>query len=373
MKRQSEFSVPGRIFLLSLLVAANLQGEVVPSAPSAGGLTIDPNPAICFLELDFHGELGTFRYSFLGDGRVNIDTYLNSGDLNPADRWRAQLSNAELRTLVSDLVESGLYAFDPEAQLERELKAGIRRPIVADGGWVEIGVSLVRRSSSGQDPAEVVARHFGLSADLTLSMPTWLRFPGEHPVIPELEAYQRLAAFSSELRRRAERIPPPRPVFRYSFPQDHRPVLVLTAQGMQMPFVASLSLYASGTAVIESSLRTDYREVVLAEESRDRVLRDIDEGGLALYDEKAVAQEQKRLAQGQVVANSADSPPAFTVQLRVLENSGTGTPPEELSRTMVVLGPDGLAQQFPSIPAFKAIADLEQLLWEMESFARNPP
>ena len=38
---------------------------------------------------------------------------------------------------------------------------------------------------------------------------------------------------------------------------------------------------------------------------------------------------------------------------------------------MVIFGPGGLAQQFPSIPAFKALADLEQLLWETESFAKN--
>ncbi|MCC6271675.1 MAG: hypothetical protein IT190_10390, partial [Microbacteriaceae bacterium] len=231
MKRPAGLSVLVRGFLLSLLGATGLAGEVVPSAPTVGELSIDPNPAICFLELDFHGDLGTFRYSFLGDGRVNFDNYLNNGNLNPAERWRARLSDAELQTLVSDLVGSGLYAFDPEAQLERERVAGIRRPIVADGGWAEVGVSLIRRPFAGKGAMEVVARHFGLSAELTLTMPSWLTSAGEPPVIAEIEAYRRITALATEVRKRATQVEVPPLPGDLTFPPGREPVVVITSRG----------------------------------------------------------------------------------------------------------------------------------------------
>lgn len=340
-----------------------MTGEVVPSSPAAGELSIDPNPAICFLELDFHGDLGTFRYSFLGDGRVNVDDYWNSGDQKPAKRWRAQLSAAELETVVSDLVDSGLYAFDPEAQLERERVAGIRRPTVVDGGWVEVGISLVRRPLAGKGATEVVARHFGLRAELTLSMPSWLRFPGEHPVIPEIEAYRRIAALATEVRQRATEVEVPPQPGDLSFPPGREPVVVITSRGTQLPVSLSLTLYASGTAVIQSSLREKTQELVLTFEERKRILDDISSGGLAEYDEKALVAEQKRLRQRPLMGIGSDSEmPALSVEFRALKSRGPGLAPEEVSGAIVLTGAPALAAEFPSIREYRALADLEEFL-----------
>lgn len=361
-------SVLVRVLFLSLLCSAGLTGEEVHSDPSAGGLTIDRNPAICFLELDFHGELGTFRYSFLGDGRVNIDSFLNSGDLHPADRWRAQLTDAELQVVVSDLVESGLYAFDPEAQLERERVAGIRRPIVADGGWVEVGVSLIRSPAAGKGATEVVARHFGLSAELTLSMPSWLRSPEEHPVIPELEAYRRIAALATEVRQRATRVEVPPQPGELSFPPGREPVVVVTSRGTQLPVTTSLTVYASGTAVIESSLRRHSAELTLSAEEKKRILNDISGGGLAEYDEEALVAQQKRLGTGSLSGTGSDyEMPVLSVEFRVVKERGLGQAPEALSRTIVLLGATGLAATFPGIREYRALADLEEFLADVVS------
>ena len=363
MKMPGGCSVLVRVLCLSLLCAAGLAGEEVHSDPSAGGLTIDRNPAICFLELDFHGELGTFRYSFLGDGRVNIDTLLNSGDLHPADRWRAQLTDAELQTVVSDLVESGLYAFDPEAQLERERVTGIRRPIVSDGGWVEVGVSLIRRPAAGKGATEVVARHFGLSAELTLSMPSWLRTPGEHPDIPELDAYRRIAVLATEVRQRATQVEVPPQPGDFSFPPGREPVVVITSRSTQLPASLSLTLYASGTAVLQSSLREKTQELVLTFEERKRILDDISSGGLADYDEKALAAEQRRLSLGAQTGIGSDSEmPALSVEFRALRSRGPGLAPEKLSGAISLFGASGLAAKFPSIREYRALADLEEFL-----------
>lgn len=368
MKMQGGHSALLRVFLLSLLGATNVAGEEAQSAPPAGGLGIDPSPAICFLELDFHGELGTFRYSFLGDGRVNIDTFLNSGDLHPADRWRAQLTNAELQAIVSDLVESELYAFDPEAQLERERQEGIRRPLVVDGGWVEVGVSLIRRPTAGKGATEVVARHFGLSAELTLSMPSWLRSPGEHPVIPEVEAYRRIAALATEVRQRATRAEVPPQPGDFSFPPGREPVVVVTSRGTQLPVTTSLTVYSSGTAVIESSLGSHSAELTLSAEEKKRILNDISGGGLAEYDEKALVAQQKRLGTGPLTGTGADSElPVLSVEFRVVKERGTGQAPEALSRTIVLLGATGLAAKFPGIREYRALADLEEFLADVVS------
>ncbi|MEO8198214.1 MAG: hypothetical protein ABI689_15965 [Thermoanaerobaculia bacterium] len=360
---------------MSLLVAAGLPGEELHSGPSAGGLTIDPNPAICFLELDFHGDLGSSRYSFLGDGRVSIDEYLNSGDAEPAESWKGQLSAAELQTLVSDLVESGLFAFDPEAQLERERKAGIGRSMVTDGGWSEVGVSLVRRSPTGQGPAEAVAHRFAFSAELPYGRRFWRASPGGPPVIPvvpEIEAYHRITAFATEVRQRATQIPKPRPIYSHAFAEGERPVLVLSWRRPDNGYGLSLTLYTTGRAVVNSPQLKRSGVVQVPGDQLERVLRDFDEGQLAHYDERSLALERRRLA-GQAGEGDPSSAgqPFFTGSFRLRVRESSGLAPEPVDFEMTVVAPSDLAQRFPSIPAYKALADLEQFLFEMESFAQN--
>jgi hypothetical protein len=374
-RKQRGWFVLVRVLVLSLLGGVNLEGEAVHPPVLTDGLTIDPNPAICFLEMDFHGDLGSSRYSFLGDGRVNFDHYLNRGDPSPDERWTGQLSAAELQALVSDLVESGLYAFDPEAQLERERKDGIGRPMVVDGGWSEVGVSLLRRSSTGPGPAEVVAHHFALSADLSYARPFWRASPGGPrviPDIPEIEAYRRITALANEVRRRATQIPKPRPIYSHAFAEGERPVLVLTWRKPDNGYLLSLTLDATGRAVVTSSPLQRSRDVQIPIDQLDRVLRNFDEGELAHYDERSLAVETRRLA-GQVAefGPSAPGQPSFTSSFRLLVRNSSGLAPEPADFEITVAGPSDLAQRFPSIPAYKALADLEQFLFEMESFAQN--
>lgn len=371
MKNRKWWSAPFGVVALALLSAADVACEEVRRAPSAAGLTIDPNPAICFLELDFHGDLGTFRYSFLGDGRVNFDNHLNNTDQKPAERWTAQLSDAELGTLVSDLIESGLHAFDPEAHLELERQAGIRRPSIIDGGWAEVGVSLVRRTSAGQGPPEVVAGHFGLSAELTWSTPvgwgtSWKQ--PEIPAIPELEAYRRITTLASEVRQRAVRVEVPPAPGDLSFPAGERSVLALVSGGTGRSVRASLTLDAGGEAVLESSLPGAAGGLTLTFEERKRILSLITEGGLADYDEKAVVRERQRLSRQVLPGDSrASDMPVFSVELRVVKERGPGLEPEVLARTIVVSGPAVLAQQFPALREYRALADLEELLFDLQS------
>lgn len=343
---------------------------------SPEGLTIDPNPAICFLELDFYGELGTSRYSFLGDGRVNFDHYSTNGVLNPTERWRAQLSEAELRTLVSDLIESGLFAFDPEAQLERERVAGVRRPWISDGGWAEVGVSLVRRTKAGQGPPEVVARHFGLSAELTWTMPvgwgsSWKQpeIPAipEIPEIPEVAAYRRITTLANEVRGRAVRVEVPPAPGDLSFPAGEGTVLTLISRGSGESVRVSLALEATGEAVLESTLPGAAGSLTLTFEERNRILNLISEGGLADSVEKEVLLEQKRTSRQALPGGTSSDLPVFSVELRVVKERGPGLAPELLARTIVVSGPALMAQEFPTLRQYRALADLEELLFDLQS------
>ncbi len=336
-----------------------------PDTISVGGFTIDPSPSASFLTLSIRGGMTNERwsYSFFGDGKVQFDRLDRQDPPKALESWTTQLSDAEMRGLLSDLGGSGLLELDPQAVIRRERSEGKYRVSPTDQGSIQVDIALRRRRWGGLLGREKVKNRFSLGGQ---------GVPSQAPDIPVFEAYRRVMTLSGELRHRATPVLAPPPIFMYSYPQDDRPAVVLTSLGTHPPYVVSLSLYASGRAVIGSSLAAQYHEVVLGEEDRDRVLRDIEEGGLALYDEKAVALEQERLAGGRVVGYPAEpNLPAFTVQLRVREDSGAGAEPRELSQTMTIFGPGALAERFPSIPAVKALADLEQLLWEMESFAKD--
>ncbi|MDQ1348151.1 MAG: hypothetical protein QG573_1525 [Acidobacteriota bacterium] len=147
----------------------------------------------------------------------------------------------------------------------------------------------------------------------------------------------------------------------FTFPDDGEVVLTLTSTGTQLPVTTSVGLYASGTAVIQSTFFPRAVEIFLSVEEREALLQEIADGGLAYYDAQVVAEEQKRLSGTRIVGNSADTDlAAFSVQLRVLKEAEVGTAPVLLSRTVVIYGAARLAERFPTIRAYRALARLEE-------------
>mgnify|MGYP001349799976 CR=1 FL=1 len=148
----------------------------------------------------------------------------------------------------------------------------------------------------------------------------------------------------------------------YAFPDDDKPVVVMTSKGTMVPMDLSFSLYASGTAVIENSIRDGSEEVVLTLEEREAVLRDIVDGGLLNYDSAALLREQDRVSGLHNVGDSPNSDlAAFVVSMRIVEDDGRGAPTKVRAATVRIYGASRLASEFPSIRAYQALADLEKI------------
>lgn len=148
----------------------------------------------------------------------------------------------------------------------------------------------------------------------------------------------------------------------YTFPEDDKPVLVMTSRGTMVPVDLSLTLYASGTAVIENSIREGSEEVVLTLEEREAILRDIVDGDLLNYDAEALSREQDRISGLHNVGDSPNSDlAAFVVSMRILQDDGRGGSMVEKAATVRVYGASRLAKEFPSIRAYQALADLEKI------------
>lgn len=147
-----------------------------------------------------------------------------------------------------------------------------------------------------------------------------------------------------------------------SFPDDDKPVFVMTSRGTMVPIDLSLTLYASGTAVIENSIRDGSEEVVLTLDEREAILRDIVDGDLLNYDAAALVREQDRISGLRNVGDSPNSDlAAFVVSMRVLQDGGRGTPLVEKAATVQIYGASRLAREFPFIRAYQALADLEKM------------
>jgi hypothetical protein len=148
----------------------------------------------------------------------------------------------------------------------------------------------------------------------------------------------------------------------YTFPEDDKPVFVMTSRGTMVPMDLSFTLYASGTAVIENSIRAGSEEVVLTLEEREAILRDIVDGDLLNYDAAAFSREQDRISGLHNVGDSPNSDlAAFVVTMRVLQDDGRGAPKVERAATVHIYGASRLAREFPSIRAYRALADLEKI------------
>lgn len=161
-------------------------------------------------------------------------------------------------------------------------------------------------------------------------------------------------------------------VAEYSFPQDDGPVVTMTVRGTQLPIVTTLRIFSSGTAIFDSSMRSGSIELLLSSEDRAAVLREIADGGLADYDARVVALEQKRLSNGRIVGNSPDTDlPGFSVDFRIERTRGQGTEPESISKSILIYGPGRLAQQFPSIRAYQSLARLEDLFGRLQTEAQG--
>ncbi len=161
-------------------------------------------------------------------------------------------------------------------------------------------------------------------------------------------------------------------VAEYSFPQDDQPVVTMTVRGTQLPIVTTLRIFASGTAIFDSSMRSGSIELPLSSEDREAVLREIADGGLADYDAGAVALEQKRLSNSRIVGNSPDSDlPGFNLDFRIERTRGQGAEPESISKSILIYGPGRLAQRFPSIRAYQSLARLEDLFDRLQTVAQT--
>lgn len=148
----------------------------------------------------------------------------------------------------------------------------------------------------------------------------------------------------------------------YTFPEDDKPVVVMTSKGTMVPMDLSFTLYASGTAVIENSIREGSEEVVVTLEEREAILRDIVDGGLLNYDAAALRRQQDRISGLHNVGDSPNSDlAAFVVTMRLLQDDGRGAPMVERTATVQVYGASRLAREFPSIRAYQALADLEKM------------
>ncbi len=129
-----------------------------------------------------------------------------------------------------------------------------------------------------------------------------------------------------------------------------------------VPMDLSLTLYASGTAVIENSIREGSEEVVLTLEEREAILRDIVDGDLLNYDAEALSREQDRISGLHNVGDSPNSDlAAFVVSMRILQDDGRGGSMVEKAATVRVYGASRLAKEFPSLRAYQALADLEKI------------
>ncbi|MEO8275344.1 MAG: hypothetical protein ABI639_03950 [Thermoanaerobaculia bacterium] len=275
-----------------------------------------------------------------------------------------QLTPGEVLQLVSDIADSGLDRFDPKSLAERDRRDLRMRGYVSDAGAEYVSISLLRRQGLWNRSTEVVRNQFWLDGS-TLG----LLMEGQD--VPEMEALRRIQRLQSSLRQKGFSIDATiRPSFEFSFPNDRRPVAVFSARDERTLRATALKVYASGTVELESSSFPNGRELQLPIDIRDRILQDVQDGDLTHYDEVALASQRRNLdsARRPVKAQPAN---IFTGKLRL--RPASGPPGTNTWVEISVLDSSGLATRYPSIAAYKALSDLENLIWEAASFASNLP
>lgn len=361
-----------RLGLLSIWLAALCGPQVAYGGsrpvPSVSGLTVDPSPDGCFLSMESRGGMTNERWvtAFLGDGRVRFDAFRGDGSSTPFQSSIAQLTDGEFQALLLDLVQSGLLQLDPEAVLARERAAGKVRRNVSDGAGSWVTITLLRSGAAEHEVAGRVTHSFVLSGAEEIPTP--------EPDAPEFEAYGRLELLAAQLRSRAIplRIPKLLELLRYSFPGDDQAVLVLRSRGPEREIDVSLTLYASGKAVLRTLSPPWTVEVVLDQPQLDRILRDVESGDLARIDAAALDRVPRRpLGRPTEAEATGRGSPVLGVQLRVEEARGAGLPPLKFTNAIEIPGPSIYALKFPSLRVYAALADLEELLQETISKALN--
>lgn len=156
----------------------------------------------------------------------------------------------------------------------------------------------------------------------------------------------------------------------FTFPDDGEPVVVMTSRGTMVPITLSATLYASGTAVIENSIRDGSEEILLTIEEREAILRDILDGDLLNYDAAALVREQDRISGLHNIGDSPNSDlAAFVLRIRILQDEGRGAEPAEKAATVQIYGASRLAREFPSIRPYQALARLEKTFQNLLSRA----
>lgn len=185
---------------LSLALPVISSGLAVDK-PATGGERFSPDASSKdgFLSLLFRGggAREQWRYSFFGDGRVQIDRFNHLSTSTPLESWAAQLQTSDVETVLADVVNSGLLTLVPEDVKERDRQAGRIRPMTIDGGQVVVSISLVRARATDGEQEKVASSYVvpGNALDSSIS-----------PDISEYEALRRLVALSLELRTRASEI-----------------------------------------------------------------------------------------------------------------------------------------------------------------------
>ncbi|MEO8276380.1 MAG: hypothetical protein ABI639_09175 [Thermoanaerobaculia bacterium] len=178
-------------------------GATVGVAP---GQTASPSPEIridssseaVFLSMIFGGgDTGlSTRYQFFGDGRVEIGHFAESSE--PYARQLSQLTDFDLDEVVGTIVDNRLYAFDPDALLEMELREGVRRRSGSEAGFAIVQISVLQSTGDPKHPWTSVSNKFTVQGSI-LAL-------DDEPVVREFEALKHLLKLSHEARDRGRRL-----------------------------------------------------------------------------------------------------------------------------------------------------------------------
>ena len=144
------------------------------------------------------------------------------------------------------------------------------------------------------------------------------------------------------------------------FPSQFEDVVLRLEVGAgAFPIATALKVYSTGAAVLESrggsnaAHEADAGE--FSSETMDEVLQLIQEGNLLEYDERRVDAEQRRLAGGvDLLGADADT---FLVEFR-LEYPGVSSSKAIVHKTILISAPEARAKRYPSIPEYRALAEL---------------
>lgn len=139
-------------------------------------------------------------------------------------------------------------------------------------------------------------------------------------------------------------------------------ILRLEVGAASSPIATALMVYASGSALLEYRTGTGASQKVDAGEfspaALAEVLRIVRDGNLSSYDEIRVDTEQRRLAGGVDLLGSEGE--TFVVEF-ALETPGVSSAEAIVRKTIVVTAPETRAQRYPTIPEYRALAELSRL------------